>query len=151
MTGRIRHKTLVAGPYKDVMTRFDRELFEALLPRQGKTEIISFTGSRKGDQVRLRFLRPLKFDWVSDIVEDGINEQEAWFVDEGVQLPPGLTYWRHRHIVRRWDDHSSEIIDDISYKSWNILFTLLAYPVLWLAFFPRKKVYRSYFGVPEKE
>jgi len=150
MKGRIYHCTLVAGNYKEVMARFDRDLFEALLPRQGKTEIVSFTGSRQGDQVHLRFLSPLRFDWISDITEDGVDEQEAWFVDEGVRLPPGLTFWQHRHIVRKVDEWNSEIIDDITYKSWNILFTLFAYPVLWLAFFPRKKVYRSYFGNPGK-
>ena len=142
----IRLSTEVKGHYKDVMARFDRQLFEALTPKQGKVEIVAFTGSKKGDRVHLRFLSPIQADWVSDITEDGANEQEAYFVDEGVQLPYPLKYWKHRHIVRRLTDHSSLIIDDISYRGPNKLMSLLMYPALWAAFYPRKRIYRSYFG-----
>ncbi len=139
-------KTKVKGNYRAVIERFDRDLFEALIPKQGQLEIVEFTGSKTGDKVHLRFHSPIKADWISHITDDGINEKEAWFVDEGVQLPPGLTYWRHRHIVRKVDEHTSEIVDDITYKSWEAMTTWLAYPVLWLAFSPRKKIYQTYFG-----
>lgn len=143
---RLQLSTKVKGNYKDIMDRFDRQLFEALKPKQGKMEIVEFTGSKKGDRVHLRFLSPIKADWVSDITEDGSNEEEAYFVDEGVKLPFPLTYWKHRHVVRRLSEETSLIIDDISYRGPNSLVSALMYPALWAAFYPRKQVYRDYFG-----
>ena len=103
----IKFETKVKGNYKSIMDRFDRNLFEALIPKQGDMEIIEFTGSKKGDRVHLRFKSPIKADWVSDITEDGINEQEAYFIDEGVKLPFPLSYWKHQHIVKKIDEHYS--------------------------------------------
>ena len=139
-------RTQVKGNYKAVMEQFDRNLFEALSPKQGKIEIVEFTGSKKGDRVHLRFLSPIKADWVSLITEDGVNDREAYFVDEGVELPFPLRYWRHRHVVERLTDDTSIIVDDIQYKGSNAIISGLMYPALWAAFYPRKRVYRSYFG-----
>ncbi|MCO6493790.1 MAG: cyclase [Phaeodactylibacter sp.] len=143
----IKLKTKVKGNYKEVMVRFDRKLFEALAPRQGEMEIVEFTGSKKGDRVHIRFLKPLKAEWVSIITDDGINEQEAYFVDEGVQLPFPLAFWRHRHVVRKITQDTSCIVDDITFRGPNTLATLLLYPAIFLGFYPRKKIYRRYFGV----
>lgn len=144
----IKLDTTVKGNYKDIMARFDRDLFEALKPKGAKMEIVEFTGSKKGDKVHLRFLSPLRAEWISHITEDGQNEEEAWFVDEGVQLPFPLTYWRHRHIVRKLTNDTACIVDDITFRGPNRLMTLLLYPAIYLGFYPRKKLYRSYFGAP---
>ena len=139
-------KTKVKGHYKTIMTQFDRQLFEALAPKNAKMEIVEFTGSKKGDRVHLRFISPIKAEWVSIITEDGSDDQQAFFVDEGVQLPFGLSYWRHQHIVRKLSETESEIIDDISFKGSNALTTLVMYPGIYASFLPRKKIYQSYFG-----
>jgi len=141
----IRLKTKVDGNYKTIMEQFDRKLFEALKPKQGKMEIVKFTGSKKGDLVHLRFLSPIKTEWISKIVADGIDEKEAFFIDEGVTLPFPLSFWRHEHIVQKITHNTSYIIDDMTFKGVNIFFTLLLYPALYIAFYPRKKIYRSYF------
>lgn len=141
-------QTTVRGNYRDLIDRFDRELFEALAPRQGEMEIVEFTGSRQGDRVHLRFLKPIRAEWVSLITEDAVNDREAYFVDEGVQLPWPLTYWRHRHVVRKITENSSCIIDDITFRGANPLLTALLYPAIFLGFYPRKKIYRTYFGAP---
>lgn len=141
--------TTVRGNYKAVMARFDRDLFEALKPKQGEMEIVEFTGSKKGDRVHLRFLSPVKADWVSLITEDGADDQQAYFVDEGETLPFPLKYWRHRHIVEKITADTSRIIDDITFKGPNALMTLLLYPAIFLGFYPRKRIYRSYFGRPD--
>lgn len=143
---RLLLKTKVNGHYQSVMARFDRQLFEALAPPVGQIEIVEFTGSQTGDRVHLRFLSPVKTDWISDIVAHGDDGQEAYFVDEGVKLPFPLAEWRHRHVVRRLSEDESCIIDDITYKGVNAFFTLLLYPALFLGFFPRKRIYRKYFG-----
>lgn len=142
----IRLETKVKGNYKEVMARFDRKLFEALAPRQGEMEIVEFTGSKKGDRVHIRFLKPLKADWVSVITGDEVNEQEAYFIDEGAQLPFPLSFWRHRHIVRKMTEDTSCIVDDITFRGGNFLVTWLLYPAIFLGFYPRKKIYRRYFG-----
>ncbi len=143
---RILLKTKVKGNYKSVMERFDRGLFEALIPKQGKTEIVEFTGSRKGDRVHLRFISPFKADWTSDITEDHIDDQQAYFVDEGVIMPFGLKTWKHRHIAERIDDNSCYIVDDINYEGKTPLLSLFLYPVFYLGFLPRKGIYQYYFG-----
>ncbi len=141
----IQLKTIVDGHYLEVMKRFDQNLFEALKPAQADMEIVEFTGSKKGDRVHIRFNSPVKAEWVSVITEDGNDEKEAWFVDEGVQLPFPLSYWRHRHVVQKISDQQSCIIDDMTFKGTNILLTALLYPAIYAGFYPRKKIYQSYF------
>lgn len=142
-------KTKVNGNYKDIINKFDLDLFEALAPPGPKIEIVKFTGSKKGDRVHIRFLSPIKTEWISDITADEINESEAFFIDEGVKLPFPLKHWKHKHIVRKIDENNSEIIDDITYKGANGLLTLLMYPAMFIGFFPRKRIYQNIFGKPK--
>lgn len=128
------------------MEAFDRRLFEALKPSVGKMEIVEFTGSKKGDRVHMQFISPVKAEWISDIVEDEVNDTSAWFVDVGVKLPWPLASWRHQHIVEMIDENNSMIIDDITYTGTNFLFTLFLYPALFFGFYPRKKIYKAYFS-----
>lgn len=143
---KIRFETKVRGNYVEVMKRFDKNLFEALKPKQGDMEIIEFTGSETGDRVHLRFNSPLKMEWISEIVDHGMNESQAYFVDEGIKLPSPLSFWRHQHIVEKIDDQYALIIDDIAYKAKPLFLTPVLYPALYLAFYPRKAVYQNYFG-----
>ena len=143
---KIRFETQVRGYYTEVMKRFDRDLFEALKPKQGDMEILEFTGSETGDRVHIRFNSPLSMEWVSDIVDHGMDAEKAYFIDEGVKLPYPLGFWRHKHIVKKLDEDHSMIIDDIEYKARLAFMTPLLYPALYAAFYPRKKVYQSYFG-----
>lgn len=145
----IQLKTKVKGNYKDIMRQFDRKLFEALKPKQAKMEIVEFTGSKKGDRVHLRFLSPIKAEWISEIVEDGVNDQEAYFIDEGTTLPFPLTYWRHKHIVQKIREDTSYIIDDMTFSGANALITALIYPGIYLGFYPRKKIYQKYFNASQ--
>jgi ligand-binding SRPBCC domain-containing protein len=138
-------KTQVKGNYKKVMAAFDRNLFEALKPPAGEMEIVSFTGSQKGDKVHLRFIKPIKAEWISDIVEDKITDDKAWFVDVGTTLPWPIASWTHRHIVEKIDEQHSLIIDDMNFTGSNPLLTLLLKPAIFIGFYPRKKVYKQYF------
>lgn len=144
-TVRLSLRTPVSGYYKSVMKQFDRDLFEALSPPVGKIEVVSFTGSKTGDRVHLRFLQPIKAEWISIITDHGESDGEMYFVDQGKKLPPGLTFWRHTHTVRKIDENHSLIIDQMEYKSYFYLLSLLLYPFLFFTFYPRKKQYISYF------
>ena len=138
-------KTTVKGNYKKVISAFDIHLFEALKPPTGEMEIIAFTGSQKGDKVHIRFIKPIKADWISDIVEDQITADKAWFVDVGTVLPWPLASWTHHHIVEKIDEKNSIIIDDMTFTGKNFLFTLLLYPIIFIGFYPRKRIYKQYF------
>ncbi|MFY0672812.1 MAG: hypothetical protein JXQ87_05385 [Bacteroidia bacterium] len=138
-------KTKVNGYYKSVFNDFDLELFEFLKPKIGKMEIVEFGGSYVGNKVHMKFLKPIKANWVSHITDRQINNKEAFFIDEGVELPPGMSYWHHKHIVRHISESECEIIDDITYKGNNLILSILLYPGLLAGFLPRKKQYKSFF------
>ncbi|MCD6068946.1 MAG: hypothetical protein K0S33_3772 [Bacteroidetes bacterium] len=142
---RMRLSTSVNGDYKNVMAHFERPLFEALKPAGVDMEVVEFTGSKKGDRVHIRFKSPVKGDWISLITDDGISDTEAFFIDEGTLMPFGLNYWKHTHIVKKQTEHTSLIIDDLSYTASNLFSGLLLYPVFWFGFVQRKKVYRRFF------
>ena len=141
----LKLKASVKGNYKDVIAAFDRHLFEALKPPAGEMEIVEFTGSKKGDKVHLKFHSPIKAEWISDIVEDAVTDERAWFVDEGIKLPWPLATWTHRHIVEKIDEKNSMIIDDITFTGSNFILSLFLFPAIFLGFYPRKKIYQDYF------
>lgn len=138
-------KTPVKGNYRAVIKAFDRSLFEALKPPVGEMEIVTFTGSSKGDKVHIRFLKPFKAEWISDIVEDNIIEDTAWFIDVGSTLPWPLASWKHYHGVEKIDETNSMVIDQMTFTGKNFLLTLLLYPSILIGFLPRKPIYKSYF------
>lgn len=137
-------RTEVNGNYKQVMERFDHDLFIALAPKFPKVELIQYDGSTTGDKVHIQFLFP-KMDWISIITHDEINDKRAMFTDEGTTLPIGLKTWKHDHIVEKLDDNHSIIIDRINFSSYNTLFTFFMYPILYFSFIQRKPIYKSYF------
>ncbi len=142
----IQLRTKVDGNYKDIMRQFDRKLFEALKPSLADMEIVSFTGSKTGDKVHIRFNSPMKMEWISLITDHGENEKESFFIDEGVQLPFPLSYWKHKHIVQKITDTTSYIIDDMTFKGPNFIITWLLYPAIYIGFYPRKRIYKKYFS-----
>jgi ligand-binding SRPBCC domain-containing protein len=127
------------------MSAFDRSLFEYLKPKGAKMEIVAFTGSETGDKVHIRFTFPVKVDWISDIVDHGVNEDEAYFLDEGTTLPWPLKKWRHRHVVKNKGENQSVIEDQIEYKTSNVILDALIRPVMYMAFYPRRAQYQKYF------
>lgn len=139
-------KTPVKGNYIKIIKAFDKDLFEALKPPVGEMEILKFDGSEKGDQVHIRFIKPIKAEWISDIIENEITDKKAWFIDVGTTLPWPLASWNHKHIVEKIDEENSIIIDDMTFTGRNILLTLLLYPGIFLGFYPRKKIYKRYFN-----
>jgi ligand-binding SRPBCC domain-containing protein len=142
---RIRLSCEVPGYYKEVMDAFDRKLFEALAPAYPPMEVERFTGSKTGDEVTLTFKGPLPMKWVSMITDHGSDSEKAFFIDRGVVLPFGLTYWKHHHIVEKIDAHHSRIIDDMFFSGKNKWRGALLYPALYLAFSARKPKYLKYF------
>lgn len=139
-------RTEVNGNYIRVMDLFDLDLFKALKPIGVKMEIVEFTGSKTGDTVALKFLTPIKAEWVSKITEHGQDDTKAYFIDEGEVIPFPLRHWMHKHVVEKIDEANSCILDDITFSSGNKLLDIFLYLPLYLSFYPRKKIYRSYFS-----
>lgn len=142
---KIKITTVVDGFHKDVFKAFDKKLFEFLKPIGARIEIVDFTGSTKGDKVHIRFLSPIKTEWISEIIEDHQDEQLSYFIDQGTVLPWPLKSWNHKHIVEMKGRDQSIIIDDIDYKTANVFFDVLIFPIMYISFYQRKPLYRKFF------
>lgn len=137
--------TSISKDYKEVYQSFNKDLFEFISPVFPKIKVVRFDGSKKGDLVVLKFGFPLYKKWVSEITEDGENEEACFFIDEGRKLPPGIIYWKHKHLVQKTGSNTCEIIDAIEFKSWNKFFSILFYPMIYISFYSRKKLCAKFF------
>lgn len=148
---RIIFSTFVTQNYEQVTQKFDQNLLLALSPPFPRVQLIRYDGNRAGDEVHLdlHFLG-YRFRWKSLITDYQESNKQLHFVDEGLQLPFPLKYWRHQHEVRRQQD-GSLIIDNITYKTGLKVLDFLLYPLLFLQFRYRKPVYRQYFRAKDNE
>jgi ligand-binding SRPBCC domain-containing protein len=137
--------TTVNGHYKKVMNAFDLQLFKALQPKGISMQVAKFTGSKKGDAVHIKFLKPFRAEWISEIIDDGENENESFFIDKGTTIPFGIAVWQHKHIVKNSTASTCKIIDDITFEGVNKLWSVLLWPALYISFLQRKAVYKKYF------
>ncbi len=143
---RITIKTKVKQEYKKVFQAFDINLFMKLKPPLIGLNVLRFDGCQQGDEVHVEInILGFKQKWVSLITSQHSDENEVYFIDEGVLLPKPLKYWKHMHKIEKSID-SSIIIDDICYKSGSIFVDLLLFPAFYLQFFYRKPVYKSFFS-----
>lgn len=143
---RIVIKTKVKQDFRKVFQAFDFNLFMKLKPPLVGLNVIRFDGSLKGDEIHVEVnIFGFKRKWISVITENNSGDSEIYFIDEGILLPKPLKYWKHIHKIEKSID-SSIIIDDICYKSGNLFVDFLLFPALFMQFFFRKPVYKSYFG-----
>jgi ligand-binding SRPBCC domain-containing protein len=142
---RLHLKTAVRQDYLYVFHAFDEQLFRRLAPPYPRLVLLRFDGSEPGDVVEVELQTGIKsFRWTSLITERGTTDTEAWFVDEGQELPPPLRSWHHRHLVTK--NGSGAIIHDIiTYSTGSKLLDVLLYPLMLAAFGMRKPVYRRVF------
>lgn len=141
----IKISTAVEQPYQTVMQGFNEDLFIRLNPPFPPVKLLRFDGCKKEDVValELNFIF-FKQQWISKIVEDGLNQEEFYFIDEGIKLPFFLKYWHHHHRILK-NPQGSTIVDDITFRSPSPLLDFLLLPVLWLQFLYRKPVYKKIF------
>jgi len=142
---KITIKTCVEQDFLSVKEGFNESLFTKLSPPFPPVKLIRFDGSEKGDLVSLElnfiFFRQ---NWVSEIIEDKTTDQEFYFIDQGVQLPFFLKFWRHKHRIIKSGDNSI-IKDEISFKAPFFLLTLFLYPAMLLQFGFRIPIYKKIF------
>ncbi|NCA84864.1 MAG: hypothetical protein EOM83_04730 [Clostridia bacterium] len=142
---RIVIRSEVAAPFHLVQKNFDMELFGALLPPSFVASLARYDGSAPGDEVHVLFRFPWRSLWISRITQQEQSSHLFCFIDEGIRLPFGLRKWKHQHSVIKIDDSETEIVDDIHFSTLNKLMDYLAWPMLFLAFYPRKWQYKSFF------
>lgn len=137
-------KTKIPKNFLDIYSKFDQKLFEALSPPLMKVLVDRFDGCNKGDEVHLSMtlFGVIGQRWISLITRQEINENEAFFIDEGSLLPPPLKSWKHIHRINKIDENSSHVIDDIEYTTGNAMLDLLIFPALYSMFYFRKPVYK---------
>jgi len=139
-------ETLVAQNYKDVFAQFDRDLFLALKPPLINLQLERFDGCNKGDKVEMQLgILGVQQSWKALIVEQQENSDAIYFIDEGVEIPPPIKHWRHRHTLKNIAERQTMIVDDIEFSTGNSVLDLLMYPIMYLLFWYRKPIYRNYF------
>ena len=130
---------------KELLDLFNEDLFRALKPPVMNLQVERFDGCKTHDQVHLKMdvFGLLNQKWISIITDHGESFEECFFVDEGTLLPPPLKSWRHRHRLLRINDHSSYVVDDITYSTGNKALDYMIYPVLYAMFSFRVPVYKE--------
>jgi len=146
---RIHLKTAVQQDYITVFNAFDERLFRKLSPPYPRLKLLRFDGSEPGDVVAVALQTGFKsFRWTSLITERKVTDTEAYFVDQGQELPPPLRFWRHQHLITK--NGSGAIVHDIITYSTGIKpLDLLLYPLMVAQFSMRKPVYKREFGKAE--
>ncbi len=146
---KIKVETIVQQDFKSVQKGFTKDLFVELTPPFPPVKLMRFDGCQKDDVValELNFIF-FKQQWISLIVEDGLNEEEFYFIDFGTKLPFFLKYWKHHHRIIK-NGKGAKIVDDITFKSPLPWLDVLLWPVLWLQFLYRKPIYKKIFGIKD--
>ena len=124
---------------RQALEKFDAPLFTALAPPFPKVRLVRF--SESAVEIALDFL-VYKTVWASKVFPAQFEENQAFFVDEGVRLPPPLKFWRHTHrLVAR--PGGALLRDEIEFSTGYRPLDLLVFPFLWAMMAYRKPIYRK--------
>jgi ligand-binding SRPBCC domain-containing protein len=139
-------KTTVQQPLQQVWSRFNQQLFEYLNPPFPPAKLLRYDGNTVGDEVHIKLqmgvASPL---WVSTIVENVVEEEQCWFVDEGTVLPFFLSSWRHKHLLTA-EGEQTVITDLVEFTTPFWLPEVLFYPSVAAQFLYRKPLYKKYYS-----
>jgi ligand-binding SRPBCC domain-containing protein len=140
--------TPIQASLSHVKELFTADLLLRLSPPFPRVSLQRFDGCKKDDNVILEInLVFTKVTWSSLITEDKLTADEWFFIDEGVKMPFGLNYWQHKHRVKKINEESCEIIDEISFDTRNEFLNYLLFPFLWGMVFYRKPFYQKYLSL----
>lgn len=141
--------TSVAADFDELEARFDRDLLEKLLAPGLPVGIERFDGLKDGDELHIVF-GDGRFSgkWVSKIQENERTPSEWSYVDVGLELPPPLKTWRHKHRLLRRPAGGTFIRDEIEFSTGNRLTDAATFPLLYAIFASRGPIYRRVFGAP---
>jgi len=141
---RIRLITTVRKPFKIVYKGYDHELLKFMLPSPF-ARITRYEGQNPGDIIEICFKIPFMKNWTAIIKESWLSHREYGFIDRGLRVPLGISYWKHTHRVVARDNNSVFIIDDIEYETSSKIWDKILYIPLFLMFYRRMFLYKKYF------
>jgi ligand-binding SRPBCC domain-containing protein len=140
--------TPIQAQISHVKDLFTADLLLRLSPPFPRVSLQRFDGCKQNDNVILEInLLFTKVTWSSLITEDALTTDEWYFIDQGVKMPFGLQYWQHKHRVKKINEVSCEIIDEISFDTRNEFLNYLLFPFLWGMIFYRKPFYKKYLSL----
>lgn len=140
-------ETEVKGNPKEILERFNEDLFRSLKPPGLNLEIMRFDGCKVGDHVHLNVgILGVTQRWHSEITECVIDERECYFTDVGTKLPAPFKTWKHIHRIRSNGHNRSLIIEDITFSCNATTLEILMKPLLEIQFRMRGPVYKKFFG-----
>jgi ligand-binding SRPBCC domain-containing protein len=138
----------VKAPLSHIKEHFTSDLLLKLSPPFPRVSLERFDGCKKDDQVILNInLLLTKLTWSSLITAENDTPEEWYFIDEGVEMPFGLRFWRHKHRVKEVNPLHSLIIDEISFDTGMSFLNYLLFPFLWGMIFYRKPLYKKYLSL----
>jgi ligand-binding SRPBCC domain-containing protein len=142
---KLRFETLVPETFDTVKSKFNIQLLEYLSPIFPIVKIKRYDGNQVNDQIHIQlgFLL-FTWTWVSKISEFESNLSLWFFVDEGIELPPFLKRWSHKHEIQK-SGNEAIIIDEIDFESSRFWPGMLVKLMLWMQFSQRPALYKKYF------
>ena len=106
--------------------------------------IIEWSGIENG---KMAYFKLWFFGWKNFKVKHESymkSNNELFFIDRGVELPLGVKYWKHKHIIKK--NGEGVIIQDlVSFSHANIFMEYLLFPILMFPIIIRKLFYKIYF------
>ena len=72
------------------------------------------------------------------------DKNELSFIDIGVEMPLGIRYWCHKHIVKK-NKKNIIIIDSLNIEHANLLIGYILFPIFITPIFIRIILYKRYF------
>ena len=107
-------------------------------------QIIEWSGIENG---KIAYFKLWFFGWKNFKVKHESymkSNNELFFIDRGIELPLGIKYWKHKHIIKR--NGEGVIIQDlVSFSHANIFMEYLLFPILMFPIIIRKLFYKIYF------
>ncbi|MFM6948886.1 MAG: SRPBCC family protein [Aquirufa sp.] len=127
-----------------VWKQFDKDLLEKLSPPFPLIRISTFDGCNVNDNVviEMNFLL-YKTSWSSLIIENQTSESEKYFIDQGIKMPFGLKYWKHKHGLKMINDHQTAIIDSIEFQTNYRILDYILFPLFYGMILYRIPLYKK--------
>ena len=127
-----------------VKSSFHRIDFVRFLTYLQPVKILEWSGIKNGC---VAYFKLWFFGWkkLKVIHKDYINnESHLKFVDQGLELPFGLSFWHHTHIVENNKKYIT-ITDNLIFSHNNYIIGLMIYPMMIAPIVLRRFLYKMYF------
>ena len=130
--------------YQKVRKAFESIRLVEFLTYLQPIKIIEWSGIEVG---KIAYFKLWFFGWRNFKVahtEYQADDNHLFFVDEGIDLPLGISSWKHNHRVIK-DKNNTIIEDSLSFSHVNNYMGYILFPILIFPILIRKILYRIYF------